>query len=112
MVWSHAFGIIDRITSAQLAENPLKAQAFVGWDGHVKGPDTTSEFYDVAETYAVFYGAWMNGASLDQCIDMAAKEYPFPGDHSIHPNFPLGQKYSWIWSPLSSETLDPANLFL
>ena len=63
------------------------------------GPDGSSEFYDGAVMYGVFFGAWMNGYSLDDCISMASKEYPFaPVDMSVHLNWTFNQKYGGLYS--------------
>jgi hypothetical protein len=94
--WSRAFGIMDTITSTDLA-NGAAPQAFVGWVNESKGPQSSDDFEDFASTYAVFYNAWVNGATLDTCIQLASSHDPF-GDGTILLNFPLGQKYSW---PLS-----------
>ncbi len=94
--WSRAFGIMDKITSDELA-NGSPPQAFVGWVNESKGPETSDEFYDFASTYTLFYTAWVNGATLDSCIQEASSPNPF-GDGSVILNFPLGQKYSWPFS--------------
>jgi hypothetical protein len=95
-LWSRAFGIMDKITSDQLG-NGSAPQAFVGWVNESKGPQSSDEFYDFASTYTLFYTAWVNGATLDSCIQEASSSNPF-GDGSVILNFPLGEKYSW---PLS-----------
>ena len=91
--WAHAFGIKYHLAQKDLDFNPLAVQAFVGWKGSPRGPDSTGEWYDEAETYAVFYGAWMNGANLDQCIKMASSTKPFGANNPITLNFPLGIKF-------------------
>jgi hypothetical protein len=93
-LFSRAFGIENRITSAQVEARPPRAQAFVGWDKTARGAQSTGEFYDYAQTYAVFYDAWMTGSSLDQCIDMASRVHPFGNSFPITLNFPLGMGYS------------------
>jgi hypothetical protein len=95
-LWSRAFGIMDKITSDQLGSGSAP-QAFVGWVNESKGPETSDEFYDFASTYTLFYTAWVNGATLDSCIQEASSSNPF-GDGSVILNFPLGEKYSWPFS--------------
>ena len=93
--WAHAFGIKYYLEEKDLSYNPLAVQAFVGWKGSPRAANSTGEWYDEAETFAVFYGAWMNGMNLNQCLKMASSEYPFaPYDYSIHLDFPLGIKFN------------------
>lgn len=92
--WSKAFGVLPRITSAELAQRPLKVQAFVGWHGSPRAPNSTEELYDYALTYGVLYSAWMNGFTLDDCITFASSQHPLPPPYdSITLNFPLGTRF-------------------
>lgn len=91
--WSQAFGVLPRITTAQLADRPMKVQAFVGWYGSPRAPNSTGEFYDEAVTFAVFYSAWMNGFTLDGCIFYASGPHPLPPFEPTTLNFPLGIKF-------------------
>jgi hypothetical protein len=72
-----------------------RSQAFVGWEGGLRAPVYTDEWYDETLAFGIFFGAWMNGYSLDDCIDMAESEYPFAryGDYTIHLDWPLGTKF-------------------
>jgi hypothetical protein len=99
--WHEAFGILKEITSADLAIDPNCAQAFVGWHGRPKAPETNSDLDDLMETYAVFFGAWMNEVPLDQCLFVASQKEPFGPGGGITLDFPFGKKYSWIerWNP-------------
>lgn len=42
--WAHAFGIIDRITSTELENNPLAVQAFIGWNGSRRAAMSNDEW--------------------------------------------------------------------
>ena len=95
--WAHAWGIYGHITALQVTQRPEAVQAFVGWIGEPRGADSASEWYDEAQTYAVFFAAWMNGMTLDQCISMASSAQPF-GWSGITLNFPLGTKYGLPYS--------------
>jgi len=87
--WVQAFGIYPVITSRELVADPSKVQAFVGWKGSPRSPVTTSDWYDMAITYAVFYNSWMNGYPLAECIMHARQDEVF----GIRLNWPLGRKY-------------------
>jgi hypothetical protein len=104
--WARSFGVLPRITTAQLADRPMKVQAFVGWKHSPRAPNSTGEFYDEASTFAVFYGGWMNGFTLDSCIAYASNPHPPPPLQDITLNFPLGIKFvpylpylEWGWPP-------------
>jgi hypothetical protein len=73
--WSHTFGIHDRITSAQLSYWPERAQAFVGWNGEQKVPDS-GNMSDMDNAFSVFFSAWQSGLSLDDCIYYASQYLP------------------------------------
>jgi hypothetical protein len=92
--WAHAFGILDTMTSAQLAYNPWKVQAFVGYIGEPRSPDSDDEWYEMAETYAVFYDLWMNQLNLQECIDTASKTKPFGNSSPITLEFPFGKQFN------------------
>ena len=73
MDWAHCFGIDDQLTSAQLANWPERAQAFVGWDGEQLLPDDKSDMYNAIN---VFFCAWQSGMPLNDCIYYASQYYP------------------------------------
>jgi hypothetical protein len=95
--WSRSFGIYDRISSAQLAARPERAQAFLGWVGLQKVP-LDGELYDMADALTVFFSAWQNGMPLEDCIYYASQDFPpepFWG-YNLKWNFgPHVQHYNW-----------------
>jgi hypothetical protein len=90
--WAHAFGIFDVIRPEQLADRPLGAQAFLGWIGEPRAPDSDDEWNDMAKTFTVFFEAWQGGYNLEECIQIASSTNPY-GDGSVILNFPFGKKY-------------------
>jgi hypothetical protein len=90
--WAHTFGVFDIITPAQLASRPLGAQAFLGWIGEPRAPDTDNDWNEMAQTLAVFFEAWQGGYNLQECIALASKTHPF-GSSGPTLNFPLGKKF-------------------
>jgi hypothetical protein len=91
--WCHSFGIEDTITSSNLDDNPEGVQAFVGWKGSPRAPDSDSEWNDEGETMTIFHEAWMQGYNLQECIDIASSSDPL-GDGSVTLHFPLGKKFN------------------
>jgi len=94
--WAHAFGIGGRVTAAQLADRPWKAQAFVGWVKKPRYPDSDTEWRDYTTTLGVFFGCWMSGFTVDECIDKASAFYPgdpFPGTFLY---FRLGEEFTLL----------------
>jgi hypothetical protein len=83
--WARAFGIKDKITYAQ-ASQIGHAQAFVGWVNESRAPENDDDWYNMEETYAVFYSAWMNEVPLEDCIN-AASSNSLP--------LPLGEPFPW-----------------
>ena len=57
---------------------------------------TDDEFYELAETYQVFFDVWMNGYNLQQCIDIASSSRPYGSDFPITLDFPLAIKFTPI----------------
>ncbi len=94
--WRDAFGIMSLRPGDQAGREKLGPQAFVGWAHGKTG--CLSEMYDTngnldlnktraaesayTATLCGFYLAWMNGATLYQCINLAsdptAVPYPLP----------------------------------
>jgi hypothetical protein len=91
--WAHAFGIPDKITGAELDNGSSPPQAFVGWKGEPRAPNSDDDWNDVAETYTIFFSAWQNGYNLQECIDIASSSNPL-GDGSVTLNFPLGKRFN------------------
>jgi hypothetical protein len=91
--WAHAFGILDSMTGEQVFSQPWKVQAFVGYIGSPRGPDSNDEWYEMAKTYVVFNDLWMNQFPLQECIDTASKTKPFGNSLPITLGFPFGKKF-------------------
>ena len=94
--WHNAFGIYRRIASADLQKNSQNAQAYVGWVNSPRIPLTSDDWYDFANTYGVYYDAWMNGYPLDDSLDLASQKYPFGSGFGITLNWPMNQKFNWL----------------
>jgi len=94
--WAQAFGIPGRITDAKAAQMPGRVRAFVGWVNSPRGPDNDYEWNYEEQTFEVFYGAWMAGYTLDDCISMASMTYPPEPFDSYVLLFPLGMKFPWF----------------
>jgi hypothetical protein len=94
--WHNAFGIYRHITSADLQNNSKNAQAFIGWFNSPRIPLTSDDWYDFANTYGVYYDAWMNGHPLDDCLDLASQKYPFGSGAGITLNWTMNQKFNWL----------------
>jgi hypothetical protein len=90
--WAHAFGIPDRTTTQEL-ENGHQPQAFLGWDGSPLAAQTDGDWNDTAQTYAVFWDAWMSEQyTLQQCIQIASNpslSFPFGKKYDINSQFPF-----------------------
>ena len=93
--WAHAFGVYDSITPDQLSDRPDCVQAFVGWIGEPRGPSNSPEWLDMAETYTVFFGAWMQGFNLEECIRLASSKHPSAPFDLFNLTFPLGNRFPW-----------------
>ena len=93
--WTHAFGIKDRVSYAQASQRG-SAQAFMGWFNESRAPDTDDEWNDEAQTYAVFFGAWMSGWPLESCYRTASSPFPQAPFDSFYLNFPFGIDWKWI----------------
>jgi hypothetical protein len=77
--FAHAFGIYDRITTANLAHWPEQVQAFVGWTGEKKEPGgVLGDKRDCENCYSVFWSAWQSGLPLETCIELASQDHPRP----------------------------------
>jgi hypothetical protein len=88
--WASAFGIPHRITTQDLTTGQFP-QAFVGWVGKPRGATTDSDWNNLAQTYAVFWGAWMSELyTLDDALAVASQ------DPSL--SFPFGQKFNVLQS--------------
>jgi hypothetical protein len=92
--WSHAFGIVDRITYAQAFQKGY-AQAFIGWYNEARGPDSDDDWYDVNKTYLVFWSAWMSGWPLEDCYRAASTPDPPAPFDSFCLIFPYGIDWPW-----------------
>src|SRR5207244_3404084 len=92
--WAHAFGVPARISAAQLADAPHKGQAFVGWVRKPRAPNSDAEWQDYTATLGVFFGCWMTGLTLDECIDKASSPSPGTPFSGTLLNFPLGNEYT------------------
>jgi len=90
--WAHAFGIKDKITYAQASQRG-SAQAFMGWFNESRAPDTDDDWNNMAETYAVFFGAWMSGWPLENCYRTASSPFPQAPFDSYYLAFPLGMDW-------------------
>ena len=90
--WAHAFGIKDKITYAQAGQRG-SAQAFMGWFNESRAPETDDDWNDMAQTYAVFFGAWMSGWPLENCYRTASSPFPQAPFDSYYLNFPLGKDW-------------------
>jgi len=85
----YAFGIDDTITSDDLANRPSGVQAFVGWKGSPRAPDTDADWSDYGLMQGIFFEAWMDGYNLDDCLTFAS-------DPSL--SWPLGAKFNFFQS--------------
>ena len=108
--WAHAFGVYDRINTKQLANWPEQVQAYVGWTGEKKTPNSK---FDMANCYSVFWSAWQNGLPLDRCIWFASQDHPpAPLNFEDLSDYNFGLNYQhWHWyEPLTyviTGTRDP-----
>jgi hypothetical protein len=91
--WAHTFGIYETITYDQASQR--RPQAFVGWHGEARAPETSDEWYEEQKTLSVFFNAWMMGWPLENCIDAASQTRPPAPFNSYLLGFPLGIKFSW-----------------
>jgi hypothetical protein len=93
--WAHAFGVYDSMTPEEVADWPPSVQAFVGWIYKPRAPYTDAEWSAMEQTYEVFYGAWMSGYTLDQCIRWASSTHPGVPFDNYSLDFPLGVQYTF-----------------
>jgi hypothetical protein len=90
-LWQHAFGFLDIEDAPQAVPDLRGAQAYVGRERGVAGPDQASEWDDkpygspeprkgYGSMLEEFYAAWMNGMPLAGCLAQASdqKKYAWP----------------------------------
>ena len=94
--WAYTFGIYTSLGPDDISDWPLGVQAFLGWFGKPRAPTTDQEWRDMGDTYAVFYGAWMQGFSLTECISIASRKHPPAPFDVVTLDFPLGIKYTLL----------------
>jgi len=92
--WCHAFGVWSSILTADdITDWPDGAQAFVGFHGEVRGASSDEEWRQLSQTYTVFFGAWMQGYTLDQCVKFASSNHPGAPFGNYTLEFPLSTPY-------------------
>jgi trimeric autotransporter adhesin len=92
--FAEAFGIIAPDTETQLGN--WKVQAFVGWVGSPRAPNSDAEWSEYTMTLYVFFSSWMQGSTtLAACLNKASNPDPY-GNGSLILDFPLGIKYTWF----------------
>ncbi len=88
--WQHAFGVRTPPPIAAQWSNPGYAQAFMGWDRDIRNCGAGEAFEDsygnYGDTLAYFFGNWMNGRTLDQCIRGACLNFSDPNFMQEHVN--------------------------
>ena len=92
LYWSRAFGIAEDISFLDLGKDPSKVQAFVGWKGEPRAPNSNAGWDDYGQMLVFFFYEWMSEQSLDTCISRAQKHDPF-GDGSLILPWRLGQPW-------------------
>jgi hypothetical protein len=87
--WADTFGIPKTIKQSEVEDEPEKVQGFLGWNGSPAAPVTADDWDQTAQTYTVFFNAWMLGNPLADCLTSARSRNPF-GDGSVILQKPLG----------------------
>ncbi len=75
--WRKAFGIRKRLDDSNVGRTG--AQAFLGWPDFaaIPGPGNTDEWNQWGDTLQGFYANWMQGYTVDNCINIANDADPY-----------------------------------
>lgn len=92
--WATAFGIEEAITYDQVASQPLKARAILGWTGVTATLINEQNCLDYQNTLGFFFGLWQNEIPLEECAK-ASSDFGWPGQqydpfHLMDIKVPIG----------------------